>query len=192
MSATPHANDVLGGLDEGERERFERVRTDLLAAGPPPELPPTLADPPEPSDSAWPTVRRYRFTVVAVAIVLGVALFGIGYVLGGGETPTRPVETVTLRGDRGASGELQVLPRDAAGNWPVELTVRRLPALEGDDVYALQLARAGTPSASCGAFEVGGDATTVRLNCPYRLDAFDGWAVTATPDDVVVLAAKRG
>lgn len=192
MSATPHANDVLDGLDDGSRARFERIREALVEAGPPPELPPTLADPPEPSDSGWPAVRRYRFTAVAVAIVAGIALFGIGYVLGGGETPTQAVETVTLVGDGGATGELQVLPRDAAGNWPVELTVRRLPALEGDDVYVLQLSRAGTPTASCGVFAVGRDATAVRLNCPHRLDAFDGWAVTSTAGDAVVLAAKRG
>jgi Anti-sigma-K factor rskA, C-terminal len=191
VSGTADANDVLDGLDDRERERLERVRTVLVEAGPPPELPPTLADPPEPSDRVWPPVGRYRSTVVAIAIVAGVALFGIGYVLGGGETSTQAVETSTLSGDGGASGELAVLPRDGAGNWPVELTVRRLPALEDGEAYALWLTRAGAPDASCGLFAVGREATAVRLNCPYRLDAFDGWAVTRTPGERVLLQATR-
>jgi hypothetical protein len=85
-----------------------------------------------------------------------------------------------------------VLPGDGSGNWPVEITVHGLPVREGGGAYALWLTRAGRPSASCGAFAVGREAATVRLNCPYRLDGFDGWAVTVSPDEPVVLTAKRG
>ena len=45
MSDTPNFRDLVGeGLPPTEQERLERVHEMLIAAGPPPELPPELED----------------------------------------------------------------------------------------------------------------------------------------------------
>jgi hypothetical protein len=167
--------DIVGDdLEPGERERLERVHELLLRAGPPPERSPAIAHAPEPPTArVVPFPRRYRYTALAAAAVAACALFGLGYLVGGGGT-TEPLQTVAMSGPSQASAELDLFEKDAAGNWPMELRVRGLPA----GTYELWLTRGGKLAEPCGAFAVAGEEkTTVSLNAPYKLKAFDGWVV---------------
>ncbi|MGL6278859.1 MAG: RNA polymerase sigma factor [Gaiella sp.] len=175
--------------DEAHTERALRALRD---AGPPPELPPTLHDAPDPGAGSG--VRRYRFTAVATAIVLGVVLFAVGYVLGGGSTPEQPVATATLAGAGAAGGAVTVLARDAGGNWPVELTVRGLPSLKVGDAYEL-LAR--TPAGSddvVGRFRTAGAReTTLGFSTPADVGRSATWIVVraGAPDEVLLTSGGR-
>jgi RNA polymerase sigma-70 factor (ECF subfamily) len=172
--------ELLEGLDPEPAGELDRAYAALLEVGAPPELPPTLHDPPEPGGS--PGVRRYRFTALAAALALGAVLFAAGYVVGGGEAPEQAVSTVTLTGASAATAEVVVLARDAAGNWPIELTVRGLPALEAGRAYELRVISAAADG-SAGPVPVGrfgapaGRAVTVRLSTP--VDVGDGarWVI---------------
>jgi hypothetical protein len=166
--------DVVGDdLEPGELERLERVHALLERAGPPPELSPAVAAAPEPPTARiLPFPRRYRYTAVAAAAVAALALFGLGYLVGGGGGP-EPLRTVAMSGPGTASAELAVFEKDAAGNWPMELRVNGLPA----GTYELWLTRDGKLAEPCGAFAVAEGETTVPLNAPYKLKAFDGWVV---------------
>src|SRR2546428_14030972 len=84
---SPEFHDLVG--DEGtpeELERLRRVHDLLVAAGPPPELPPRLADAPAPGRSpalvAW--LPRRRLEAAPVAAAAGIATpFPAGVLLGG-------------------------------------------------------------------------------------------------------------
>jgi phage protein D len=78
---------------------------------------------------------------------------------------------------RGADATLLVGEIDEAGNWPMEMTIRGLPALPQGQRYELLLTRDGAPVVSCGTFVVDGE-TAVFLNAPYKLRSYDGWVVT--------------
>ena len=72
-----------------------------------------------------PFPRRYRYTALAAAAVAACALFGLGYLAGGGGG-NDPLRTVAMSGANQASGQLAVFEKDAAGNWPMELRVSGL------------------------------------------------------------------
>jgi len=188
MTERPPAFDDLVGDDlaPGERERLQAVHELLLRAGPPPELPPALEQPPTvEAGTLIPFPRRYRFTAVAAAAAIAVVLFGAGYLLGGSGGSPPPLRTVEMRGAGGATASLAVFARDDAGNWPMELTVSGLEPLPAGETYELWLTRGGELAEACGTFAVAAGTTEVPLNAPYRLSAFDGWVVvragTATP-----------
>jgi hypothetical protein len=166
--------DIVGDdLEPAERERLEHVHELLGRAGAPPELPPALQQAPEPpAAQVIPFPRRYRYTAVAAAVVAACLLFGVGYIVGGAGGDN-PVQTVAMSGRGGASAELDLFEKDAAGNWPMELRVSGLAAGR----YELWLTRDGTLAESCGAFSVADGTTTVPLNAPYKLKSFDGWVV---------------
>jgi hypothetical protein len=69
---------------------------------------------------------------------------------------------------------------DSAGNWPLKVELKNLPALPKGQYYEMFLSRgADRRAASCGTFRVSGESDDeVRLNAPYRLDSFNGWIVT--------------
>lgn len=175
----PRLEDLLDDDDTPEeRETLAHVHARLLAAGAPPELPPGLQEPPAPPSATVVALpRRRRYTAVAAAVAAGVVLFGAGYLVAGGTGPATPVQTVALSGLRGATGSLALFEKDAAGNWPMELTVSGLPRLPAGATYELWLTRAGRPSELCGTFVVAAGETTVRMNAAYRLRDFDGWIV---------------
>ena len=176
--------DLIGDdVEPEELERLERVHALLEQAGPPPELPPSLVHATEPpSAKVIPFPRRYRYTAVAAAAIAAVALFGIGYLAAGGPDE-KPVETLAMRGEGGASAELAVFAKDHAGNWPMELQVSGL----APGSYELWLTRDGELAAPCGGFLVAGDETTVPLNAPFKLNEFDGWVVVPVGGDERVL-----
>ncbi len=175
---SPDFDELVGDdLAAAERERLERVHALLVAAGLPPELPPRLASPPPPPQApVIPFPRRYRTAAAGVAAVLAVALLGTGYVIGRGTTPEEAF-ALPMTGAGGAKAELVVFAKDAAGNWPMELTVSGLEPLPAGSVYELWLTKHGELTESCGTFSVSAAETEVPLNAPYRLRDYDGWVV---------------
>ena len=183
----PNLDELVGDVSPAERERLQRVHALLVAAGPPPELPPHLVEPPdEPRAAVVPIPSRYRWAALSAAAVLLVSLFGVGYAIGHGTAPEEAF-TVPMTGTGGASAELVVFAKDAAGNWPMKLTVHGLPALERGSRYELWLTKAGKLVEQCGAFAAVAAETEVPLNAPYVLRDYDGWVVVANGSTTPVL-----
>jgi hypothetical protein len=183
----PSFDDLIGNdLEPDERARLLRVHELLVAAGPPPELPPHLASaPPAPRSSVIPINRgRWRTASLAAAAALLIA-FGAGWLFGSRNGEQTIERTVVMTGARGAHASLAVYHVDAAGNWPMRMTVSGLPTLAVGKTYTLWLTRRGALEAPCGRFTVGKGTTTVRLNAPYRIREYSGWVVvrssTRTP-----------
>lgn len=176
----PAFHDVVGGdVPAPERERLLVAHEALLAAGPPPELPPGLAHAPDPEPKVSYLPQRRRFAAIAIAAALALTALMGGYAIGqnraGGGFHTAWV--AQLQGP-GARGSIKVGNRDTAGNWPMILSVHGLQRLPAGGYYELLLTRKGRSVASCGTFLVTAGDTDVRLNAPYKLKTFDGWVVT--------------
>ncbi len=192
----PEFDDLIGGdIPAGEREHLHGAHEALLAAGPPPELPPGLehAPDPEPKVTFLPKRRRYTALAAAAAIALLALLGGFawGQKHGGG---FRTAWVAQLQGP-GATASLRVGDKDSAGNWPMRLSVQGLAALPAGGYYELLLTRKGKPVASCGTFVVDTGNTDVRLNAPYNLKTFNGWVVArhmmGSSSEPIVLRTAR-
>ena len=180
-------DDLVGEVPAAERERLARVHELLLQVGPPPELSPALSEPPAPPVAKLINFpRRYRYSSIAAAAVVAVTLFGAGYLVGGSTDP-RVERTVAMSGPQGAKATIDVFEGDAAGNWPMKLTVSGLPALPNGKPYALWLTRNGDLADPCGTFTVGDGETVVPLNAPFALKEYSGWVVVAAGSKDVVL-----
>jgi hypothetical protein len=184
-----------GDLSPEERRRLEEVHRMLLAAGPPPDLPAALREPPAPADLDASTLRenvvplpsrqprgrrRTAWALVAAAVALALACLGGGYALGdhfgsnGGET----VRVVPLEGS-GARASVSLESVQRGGNWPMELTVTGLPPQEGRGYYELFVWRDGKPGYPCVGFKMARGTTTVRFTVPYELKDDTELVVTA-------------
>jgi hypothetical protein len=164
--------DLVGDLEPDELERLQQVHRLLEQAGPPPSLSPGSEQASTPGATVIAFPRRRRSIVAAfAAAAAAILLFGIGYLVGGREPDA--VRSVAMSGPSGASGTLEIYAKDDAGNWPMQLSVKRLP----EGTYALWLTRDGRLAESCGTFAVASGNTSVPLNAPYRLGDFDGWVV---------------
>jgi hypothetical protein len=167
----PDFDDLVGSdLEPAERARLERVHELLVAAGPPPE----------PVEAVELRPARRRGPLLALAAALAVTAFALGAALvdGGG----RNVDfTETMTGTPAAAeatASLAVFDLDAAGNWPMELTVAGLPPAKSGHPYELWLTRGGELAALCGGFFTDADGwASVPMNAPYRFDEFDGWVI---------------
>jgi hypothetical protein len=183
---TPDFDELVGNdLGSAERERLLRAHELLIAAGPLPELPPSLADPRAPYEETNPFFNRRRNATIAVlAAALAAAAFGIGYLTGdrGGDEFTAR-KTIVMHGTpaapAGAIASIALGNKDDAGNWPMLVRVSNLAKLKGSDYYTLWLTRHGHAVVPCGSFVVTSDKTTeVRFTVYYKLTNFDGWVVT--------------
>jgi hypothetical protein len=178
----PNFDDLIGDdLSAEERARLERIHQLLIAAGPPPELPPHLATPPlAPKATVIPISRdRWRTAGLAAAAALLVA-FGAGWLFGDRHASADVRRTVAMTGANGARASLAVLQIDAAGNWPMKMTVSGLPALSNGHTYTLWLTKKGKLESPCGTFTVAKGTTTVQLNAPYHLKEYTGWVVVVS------------
>ena len=176
---TPRFDELIESTDP-DRARLGEVHELLAAAGPAPELPPSLrAAPPEPRDGLVRMPRR-RYTAVAAVAIAATILFGLGYAVGARDAPVAPVQTVAMTGPAGATGSIGLQPKDAEGNWPMTLEVRGLPPLPDGATYSLWLTTDGELADPCGSFVAGQSPTTVPLNAPYSLKEYDGWVVVKT------------
>jgi hypothetical protein len=188
MSTPPDFHELVG--DEGTPEELAKLRRAhelLIAAGPPPELSPRLAEPPQPQMRerfGWWHGRRNRIAF-GLAAAAAAAAFGVGYLVG-----TRPDHFAAIRSLEmhgvgqlaSARATLAVGEQDRAGNYPLKMTVRGLPRTPEGGWYELLLSKKGRPTLPCGSFAVSGQSITVRLSVPYDLSKFptlfDGWVVT--------------
>jgi hypothetical protein len=184
----PDFDQLIGSdVEPAERERLRRVHELLVAAGPPPDLPGSLASAPA-ADPARLAPRRRGRALLALAAALGVAVFAVGVVVGDRGEPTTDF-VVAMSGASGATASLDVFEVDAAGNWPMELEVEGLEPAPGGRLYQLWLTRDGAPTVLCGSFLTEQDGTAVvPMNAPWRLDEFDGWVVVEEGSTTPLLA----
>jgi hypothetical protein len=185
VSRPPDFDELVGGeeLSLEERARLQLAHDLLVRAGPPPELPPALAEPPATGATVRFLPRRRRIATLLVAAALLLVAFGGGYLVAhhGRGSSSAVAFTVKMHGTSrapGAVASLQVLEIDEAGNWPMLMRVRGLKALPRNGYYELFLTRNGKLGPPCGTFRVHDGTTEVPLNAPYRLKRFDGWVVT--------------
>jgi hypothetical protein len=180
----PDFDELVGDdLPAAERDRLRRAHDLLVAAGPPPDLPPALERVPVPGEVRGFLPRRRRGALLALAAALAAAAFGVGYLVADRDgSGTQTFETdfsLAMRGTQAAPGavaSLLVGKIDDDGNWPMELTVRNLTPLENER-YELFLTRRGALGPSCGTFFVRSDKAITHLNAPYRLRNYDGWVI---------------
>jgi hypothetical protein len=183
MNREPDFRELVGeDLSPEERARLERVHELLVTAGPPPELPPELADPALDLESPIMLPRRRAGAILALAAALALVAFLGGYLAG--KRNSEKFDTLrslpmhgTFAAER-ASATIDIGNLDKHGNWPLKVAVRGLPSLPRNGYYEMFLTKNGKPSAPCGTFVVNGQSVTVRLNAPYDLSRFNGWIVT--------------
>jgi hypothetical protein len=185
VNRPPDFDELLGGeeLSSDERARLRRAHDLLVRAGPPPELPPALVEPPSTGATIRFLPRRRRIATLLVAAALLLVAFGGGYLVARHGRASSPAVafTVKMHGTsraREAVASLQVREVDSAGNWPMLMRVHGLKPLPKGAYYELFLTRNGKLGPTCGTFRVHGGTTEVPLNAPYRLKKFNGWVVT--------------
>jgi hypothetical protein len=179
----------LSGLTPTEQARLRRVHDMLVEAGPPPELPGELSNPPaEVGGRVVPLEPRRRRTPaigLLAAATVAVACFGGGYLLanqGHSTNAIHAVRVVPLSGvstQTSSSASLRVGSADKSGNWPLQLTVNGLKPLPDESRYYLMVWQHGKPTLSCGTFGVSrGAPTTVTFNVAYKITPKTRWVVT--------------
>ena len=182
--------DDGGPLDDVERARLRRVHELLLQVGPPPEVAPELRQPPT-EEPVRLLQRRRRAPLALAAAAIALAVFGAGYLVGDRAAAPGVERTIAMEGTASvsaASGAIELLEEDDAGNWPMRVRLRGLePSEDREDFYELWLTRDGELAESCGRFTVHEGVTEVTLSVPYRLRAFDGWVVTRSGSDEPLL-----
>jgi hypothetical protein len=192
----PDFGQLLGGddLSGDEEARLRRTHDLLVAAGPPPELPPSLAEPPEPGRRGrdgdvvpLPLPRRRLGAALVLAAALAAVFFGGGYWLGTQKNAFESEATFTMQGTPAAPrafAAVELAPADAAHNWPLLVRVRGLKDLPKGGYYELLLTKDGKPGPSCGTFRTSDGETEIVLNAPYPLKRWNGWIVVAHyPDE---------
>ena len=188
MSDRPTFDELAGGddLSSEEAARLERVHNLLIEAGPPPELPPHLLQEPDPEggrrDNVAGLPRRRTGMLLGIAAALTLTAFLGGFVYGTRHAPFNEDFSVPMHSTAAGSTAKAVIhvgKIDSAGNWPLKVEVDNLPELPKGQYYEMFLSRgADKRAASCGTFRVSGSTDDIRLNAPYRLNAFNGWIVT--------------
>lgn len=187
---SPDFDQLVGtDLDPDERARLERVHDLLVAAGPPPDYEPEVLRP----DSAVVELRprRRRGALLALAAALAVAVFAFGAALTENGSRSAFPGTITMEGTaaaQSASASLEVLDRDAAGNWPMTVDVDGLAPAASGRPFELWLTRDGELGALCGSFRTDErGAAVVPMNAPYDFSEYDGWIVVVEGSDMPLL-----
>jgi anti-sigma-K factor RskA len=187
MSNTPDFRELVGeDLPREEEEQLRQVHEMLVAAGPPPELPPHLQEPVEPEkprDNVSYLPRRRTGLLLGLAAAIALTAFLGGFISGQRHgSPFNEVATVPMHATAAASKASAVLyvgEKDSAGNWPLKVDVKNLPALPKGQYYEMFVSRGANPrAASCGTFRAAGDTKGLRLNAPFSLRGISGWIVT--------------
>jgi hypothetical protein len=184
---SPDLHDLIG--DEGTPEELSRLRqvhNMLVAAGPPPELSPRLADVPKTTvRTGWLPKRRKEVAFV-VAAGVAAAAFGVGFLVGNRGSNDFPSNRSAIQmhpTSHSSTARMSILvgERDSVGNWPLLVHAIGLKQLPKGEWYELYLTRNGKITAWCGAFSVEKDGrTSVRFSVPYKLKGNVGWVVTTS------------
>ena len=183
----PDFDELIGpDVEQAERARLRAVHDLLVQAGPPAELSPELEAGPTLALTMQRRQRRggRRVLLLAAALALVAMAFLAGYITGNGKGDgLSSGTTMSLVGTKAAPGalaSLRIQPADAAGNWPMKISVTGLPKLPPHGYYTVYLVRNGKPFAPCGYFVISGPdrGTSVWLNAPYKLQPRDTWVVT--------------
>ena len=178
----PKFRDLFGDdLAPEERARLQRVHDLLVEAGPPPELPPSLAEAPHSGAQppSWLPRRRLGAGLALAATIAIVAFLG-GYVAGFNRNNFEQTRAVSMHGTSdapNAKGLIKLGAQDKAGNWPMAVTVEGLPLLPERGYYELFLKRDGR-LLRCGNFNVKAGTTRVEFSVPYTFERNDNWIVT--------------
>ncbi len=184
---SPDFDELLDGEAVPSAEELAELRNVhelLLSASPPPKLPRRLARPRRVRSARLRLTRRRVGMALALSGgALAAGAFALGYGAGHGGSVFQPSFARFMHGlppAPSASATIEVGKRDGSGNWPLEMTVRGLPALPRHDWYDLVLTERGKPDVLCGAFRAGAELVTrVWLNAPSDFDEHTGWVVTA-------------
>jgi hypothetical protein len=201
VSRHPDFHELVGNdLEPAERERLERVHDMLIAAGPPPELPQELAEPPRPEGKLVELARRRLRTGLLLAATIVLAAFAAGYLLGmRGDSSSSESFATAETAVLGQSPDRLAVVRfgqvDENGNRPMIVNVDGLDRLKDGDYYTLFMTRNGKPIVTCGTFNVSDEGvTTVRLSVAYDLERFDGLMLgrysAKTHENTPLLSAK--
>jgi hypothetical protein len=190
----PDFDELAEGTTPEERAQLRRAHDLLLSAGPPPELPPYLAEAPrmkKQKEPALTTVPRRRFgALLTAAAGIAAAAFVVGYVIAnvGGSGQANVIRTIpmepTAAGAAQSAAVIDVMEGGEGGNIPLNLTVSGLRKLPDGGYYELWLTRVvhgkQVRIVSCGTFVAPTeDRIEVALNAPYRLEeGTPGWVVT--------------
>ena len=134
-------------LSTQEELRLRRVHELLVQAGPPPDLPPALLEPPtrpavaDVAEFPLPPSKR-RGALILIAAALALAVFGGGYLFGHAKAKpaTFAVAHVVPMHGNAAAAVLTISHRDAAGNWPMQMQVHGLPRQGNRDAVLRALA----------------------------------------------------
>jgi hypothetical protein len=183
MTDGPDFRELVGeDLPREEEEELRRVHDLLVAAGPPPELPPHLQEPVEPEkprDNVSYLPRRRTGLLLGLAAAIALVSLVLGYAVGArkGFKADFSVPMHATAAGAGASATIHVGELDSAGNWPLKVEVKGLKPLPKGGFYEMYLTRGGKPVATCGTFRAV-DSQSVRLNAPYKLSNYTGWVVT--------------
>ena len=186
----PNFDDLVEpGFNALARERMRRVHKLLITVEPLPELPSKLAAPRVPYSVRLVPHRR-RSALVALAAAFGISAFGLGLQFGDGGGAPSPDRVIPMSGTQqapGAAGSIALFDADAAGNWPMEISVEGLAPSASGRPYELWLTRDGKLTALCGRFLAEADGSTVvPMNAPYKLkDAV--WVVVEEGSDAPLL-----
>jgi anti-sigma-K factor RskA len=180
MTDGPDFRELVGeDLPREEEDELRRVHDLLVAAGPPPELPPHLLEPEKPRDNVSYLPRRRTGLLLGLAAAIALVSLVLGYAVGArkGFKADFSVPMHATAAGAGASATIHVGELDSAGNWPLKVEVKGLKPLPKGGFYEMYLTRAGKPVATCGTFRAV-DSQSVRLNAPYKLSNYTGWVVT--------------
>jgi hypothetical protein len=179
---TPDFRELIGDdVPEEERARLEQVHDLLVAAGPPPELPPAIADLSGEPETVVVLPRRRAGAMIALAAAIALVAFLGGYAVAHhGNDSFSTFKSLPMHGTaaaQNASATIDLGNLDASGNWPLRVEIRNLQSLPRGAYYEMFLTKNGKLAASCGSFAASGSSSTVRLNAPYNLRRFNGWVV---------------
>jgi hypothetical protein len=196
VNREPDFDALVEGASPEEGERLRRVHDLLVAAGPPPELPPALAEAPAERRERAPiltTLPRRRLGATATAAIgLAAAAFGIGYFAGAGNNGTQSTEfqsvfvvpmKATSNARPGAVAALRLGKKQEGGNIPMLLAASGLDPVPEGGYYELWLTKKvgkrQIKEVSCGTFIASDRDISVRMNAPYTLEpGFTGWIIT--------------
>ena len=178
MTPAPDFRDLVGNdLSSQERERLRRVHDLIVAAGPPPELPASLAEAPRPEGTVTFLQRRLR-TAIVLAAAIAIAAFAVGYLVGD-QDDTSPssfsAERTIVLGKERPLTVVRFGEPDENGNTLMLVTVQGLRRQSAGDYYTLFMTRDGEPVVPCGTFNVGDEGlTSFRFSIAYDPEAYDG------------------